>query len=43
MDKPLSEIRPEPYSLPPGFVWDTLSLDNPQIVSLEIPLIYEVL
>jgi len=29
-DKPLSEIRPEPYSLPPGFVWDTLILDNPQ-------------
>nr|CAG4649291.1 EOG090X055U [Scapholeberis mucronata]SVE93587.1 EOG090X055U [Scapholeberis mucronata] len=32
MDKPLSEIRPEPYSLPPGFVWDTLSVDNPQIL-----------
>ena len=32
-DKPLSEIRPEPYTLPQGFVWDTLSLDNPQIVS----------
>lgn len=32
-DKPLSEIRPEPYSLPSGFVWDTLTLDNPQTVS----------
>nr|CAG4636970.1 EOG090X055U [Ceriodaphnia reticulata]SVE72905.1 EOG090X055U [Ceriodaphnia reticulata] len=31
-DKPLSEIRPEPYTLPQGFVWDTLSLDNPQIL-----------
>nr|CAG4636135.1 EOG090X055U [Eubosmina coregoni]SVE69769.1 EOG090X055U [Eubosmina coregoni] len=29
-NKPLSEIRPEPYSLPPGFVWDTMTLDNPQ-------------
>lgn len=32
-DKPLSEIRPEPYTLPQGFVWDTLSIDNPQTVS----------
>lgn len=31
-NKPLSEIRPEPYSLPPGFVWDTMTLDNPQTV-----------
>nr|CAG4646220.1 EOG090X055U [Macrothrix elegans] len=29
-DKPQSEIRPEPYSLPAGFIWDTLTLDNPQ-------------
>nr|CAG4640821.1 EOG090X055U [Eulimnadia texana] len=28
-DKPLSEIRAEPYSLPQGFVWDTLTLDDP--------------
>nr|CAG4641655.1 EOG090X055U [Eurycercus lamellatus] len=31
-DTPLSEIRQEPYSLPQGFVWDTLALDNPQIL-----------
>ena len=31
-DTPSSEIRPEPYTLPQGFVWDTLSLDNPQTV-----------
>nr|CAG4644753.1 EOG090X055U [Leptodora kindtii] len=31
-DKPLSEIRPEPYSLPADFVWDTLELENPQIL-----------
>lgn len=32
-DTPASEIRPEPYTLPQGFVWDTLSLDNPQTVN----------
>nr|CAG4643173.1 EOG090X055U [Ilyocryptus agilis] len=31
-DTPLSEIRPDPYTLPSGFVWDTLSLDNPQVL-----------
>ena len=31
-DTPSSEIRPEPYTLPQGFVWDTLALDNPQTV-----------
>ena len=33
-NKPLSEIRPEPYSLPSGFVWDTLVLDNPKTVNI---------
>ena len=31
-DIPLFEVRQEPYTLPQGFKWDTLSLDNPQIV-----------
>lgn len=35
-DTPFSEIRPEPYTLPQGFVWDTLSLDNPQTVTNRI-------
>lgn len=26
-------IRDEPYTLPPGFSWDTLDLSNPCIVS----------
>jgi glycylpeptide N-tetradecanoyltransferase len=25
---PVSEIRQEPYSLPAGFVWDTVHIDN---------------
>uniref|UniRef100_A0A182P9S8 Glycylpeptide N-tetradecanoyltransferase n=1 Tax=Anopheles epiroticus TaxID=199890 RepID=A0A182P9S8_9DIPT len=28
-DKPLSEIRPEPYALPDGFTWDTMNLNDP--------------
>ena len=32
-DKKLSEIRPEPYSLPDGFAWDTLNLDEPLILT----------
>nr|CAG4651783.1 EOG090X055U [Triops cancriformis] len=31
-DKPISEIRAEPYSLPQGFVWDTLKLDDKDIL-----------
>ncbi|KAL5289973.1 NMT1 family protein [Megaselia abdita] len=27
-DKPISEIRPDPYQLPQGFVWDCLDLAN---------------
>ena len=33
-DKPSSEIRAEPYSLPDGFQWDTLNLADPLIVRL---------
>lgn len=32
-DRRLDEIRPEPYSLPDGFVWDTLNLDEPLILT----------
>ncbi|XP_039443720.1 glycylpeptide N-tetradecanoyltransferase [Culex pipiens pallens] len=28
-DKPISEIRAEPYTLPDGFTWDTLNLNDP--------------
>uniref|UniRef100_A0A182VRI7 Glycylpeptide N-tetradecanoyltransferase n=1 Tax=Anopheles minimus TaxID=112268 RepID=A0A182VRI7_9DIPT len=28
-DKPLSEIRQEPYALPDGFTWDTMNLNDP--------------
>lgn len=31
-DKVASEIRQEPYSLPDGFQWDTLTLDDPLIL-----------
>ncbi|XP_014281224.1 glycylpeptide N-tetradecanoyltransferase 2 [Halyomorpha halys] len=31
-DKPVSEIRQEPYSLPEGFTWDTLILDDPLVL-----------
>nr|CAH7727016.1 unnamed protein product [Callosobruchus chinensis] len=31
-DKEAGEIRQEPYSLPDGFVWDTLNLDEPLIL-----------
>ncbi|XP_014246827.1 glycylpeptide N-tetradecanoyltransferase 1 [Cimex lectularius] len=31
-DKPTSEIRQEPYSLPEGFSWDTLVLDDPLVL-----------
>ncbi len=32
-DKPSSEIRQEPYSLPGGFHWDTLDINDPMVVS----------
>lgn len=31
-DKSISEIRQEPYSLPSGFMWDTLVLDDPLVL-----------
>ncbi|XP_069702884.1 glycylpeptide N-tetradecanoyltransferase 1 [Periplaneta americana] len=31
-EKGTSEIRPEPYSLPDGFQWDTLNLDEPLVL-----------
>lgn len=31
-DKPTEEIRQDPYSLPGGFQWDTLDLNDPLIV-----------
>lgn len=31
-DKDVSEIRAEPYSLPDGFQWDTLNLDEPLVL-----------
>jgi glycylpeptide N-tetradecanoyltransferase len=31
-DKELKDIRPEPYSLPDGFKWDTLNLNEPLIL-----------
>ncbi|KAL1123129.1 hypothetical protein AAG570_002217, partial [Ranatra chinensis] len=31
-DKPISSIRQEPYSLPEGFTWDTLLLDDPLVL-----------
>ena len=32
-DKPVEEIRADPYSLPAGFAWDTLDIRDPLIVS----------
>jgi glycylpeptide N-tetradecanoyltransferase len=31
-DKPLEELRQEPYSLPSGFCWDSLDIDNPIVL-----------
>lgn len=31
-DKAIEEIRKEPLSLPQGFQWDTLNMDDPDIV-----------
>ena len=31
-DKPVAEIRNEPYSLPGGFHWETLDINNPMQV-----------
>ena len=32
-DRPVLEIRQEPYSLPSGFHWDTLDINDPMVVS----------
>lgn len=32
-NKPISEIRSEPYALPDGFKWETLNLDEPLILT----------
>ena len=31
-DKPLEELRQEPYSLPAGFHWDTLDINDTSVV-----------
>jgi hypothetical protein len=31
-DQPIESIKPEPYSLPVGFQWDTLNIDDPLIL-----------
>lgn len=31
-DRDVSEIRAEPYSLPDGFQWDTLNLNEPLVL-----------
>ena len=33
-DKSLEELRQEPYSLPAGFCWDSLDIDNPIVVCI---------
>ena len=33
-DIPLEKLRQEPYSLPEGYHWDTLNLDDPVVVNL---------
>lgn len=32
LDKEVAEIRAESYSLPDGFQWDTLNLDDPLVL-----------
>ena len=34
---PLEKLRQEPYSLPAGFEWDTLNIDEPLVVSKAAP------
>jgi hypothetical protein len=35
-DKPIEEVREEPYTLPSGFQWDTLDINDPIVVSKQI-------
>ena len=32
-DIAVEKLRKEPYTLPPGYHWDTLNLDDPLVVS----------
>lgn len=41
LDKEMSEIRKEPYSLPDGFQWDTLNLDEPLVLKEVYTLLNE--
>lgn len=40
-DKALSEIRAEPYSLPDGFEWDTVNIDDQSALKEVYTLLYE--
>ena len=42
-DVPTSEVRQEPYSLPDGFKWDTLQLDDPLVLKEVYVLVSHVL
>lgn len=33
-DKPIEELRSEPYTLPQGFVWDTLDISDEKVVCI---------
>ena len=38
-DIPLDDLRKQPFSLPPGFHWDTLKINDP-IVVRNVPSIF---
>lgn len=44
-DKPIEELRSEPYTLPQGFVWDTLDISDEKVVctALSLRLVYNVI
>ena len=37
-DKPIEELRGEPYTLPQGFVWDTLDISDEKVVCIHVAL-----
>lgn len=39
-EKAISDIKQEPYNLPDGFFWDTLDLQNPEVVSVASHFMY---
>ena len=45
-DKPIEELRREPYTLPQGFVWDTLDISDEKVVCtalfLHLHVVYNV-